>query len=57
MSDDQQYGPGVMRYVKAAEEFLAQKEKQLERVKNYKFDTIAVHGLYTADQDPALGLS
>ncbi len=50
MSDDQQHGPGVMRYVKAAEEFLAQKEKQLERVKNYKFDTIAVHGLYTVEE-------
>ncbi len=50
MSDDQPYGPGVMRYVKAAEELLAQKEKQLERVKNYKFDTIAVHGLYTVEE-------
>jgi O-acetylhomoserine/O-acetylserine sulfhydrylase-like pyridoxal-dependent enzyme len=39
-----------MRYVKAAEEFLAQKEKQLKRVKNYKFDTIAVHGLYTVEE-------
>ncbi len=50
MSDDQSYGPGVMRYVKAAEKSLAQKEKQLKRVKNYKFDTIAVHGLYTVEE-------
>ncbi len=50
MSDEQQHGPGVMKYVKAAEEFLKQKEKHLERVKNYKFDTIAVHGLYTMEE-------
>jgi hypothetical protein len=50
MSDEQQHGPGVMKYVKAAKEFLKQKEKHLERVKNYKFDTIAVHGLYTMEE-------
>ncbi len=50
MSDDQQYGPGVMKYVKAAEEYLKQKEKHIERIKNYKFDTIAVHGLYTVEE-------
>ncbi len=50
MSDEQQHGPGVMKYVKAAEELLKQKEKYLERVKNYKFDTIAVHGLYTMEE-------
>jgi O-acetylhomoserine/O-acetylserine sulfhydrylase-like pyridoxal-dependent enzyme len=50
MSDEQQHGPGVMKYVKAAEKFLKQKEKNLERIKNYKFDTIAVHGLYTMEE-------
>ncbi len=50
MSDDQQYGPGIMKYVKAAEEYLKQKEKHIERIKNYKFDTIAVHGLYTVEE-------
>jgi O-acetylhomoserine/O-acetylserine sulfhydrylase-like pyridoxal-dependent enzyme len=50
MSDEQQHGPGVMKYVKAAEAFLKQKEKHLKRIKNYKFDTIAVHGLYTMEE-------
>jgi O-acetylhomoserine/O-acetylserine sulfhydrylase-like pyridoxal-dependent enzyme len=50
MTDDQFYGPGVMKYVKAAERFLAQKEKHIARIKKLKFDTIAVHGLYTVEE-------
>lgn len=50
MSDDQQYGPGVMKYVKRAEKLLVEKKKHVERIKKYKFDTVAVHGLYTVEE-------
>ena len=50
MADDQQYSPGVMKYVKKAKNFLTQRKKHLERIKKLKFDTIAVHGLYTVEE-------
>jgi O-acetylhomoserine/O-acetylserine sulfhydrylase-like pyridoxal-dependent enzyme len=50
MTDDHLYGPGVMKYVKEAEKFLVQKEKYIARIKKLKFDTIAVHGLYTIEE-------
>jgi len=50
MSTDQKYGPGVMRYVEESKRLLAQRKALIERVKNYKFDTIAVHGLYSLDE-------
>ncbi len=50
MTDDQQYEPGVMKYVKEAEKSLARKEKHIDRIKKLKFDTIAVHGLYTVEE-------
>jgi len=50
MSDEQKYSPGVKKYIKDAEKFLDQKKKALERTKNFKFDTIAVHGLYTVEE-------
>jgi len=50
MTDDHLYGPGVMKYVKEAEKFLVQKEKHIARIKKLKFDTIAVHGLYTVEE-------
>ena len=50
MSDEQKYSPGVKKYIKDAEKFLAQKKKALERAKNLKFDTIAVHGLYSVEE-------
>jgi O-acetylhomoserine/O-acetylserine sulfhydrylase-like pyridoxal-dependent enzyme len=53
MSPDQKYGPGVRRYVEESKKLLAQRQALLERVKKYKFDTIAVHGLYSMEE--ALG--
>ena len=50
MTDNDSYSPGVMKYIKEAEKFLVQKEKQIARVKKLKFDTIAVHGLYTVEE-------
>jgi len=50
MSADQKYGPGVMRYVEEAKKALAERKALIERVKKYRFDTIAVHGLYSLDE-------
>jgi len=50
MSSAPTYSPGVMKYVEAAKECLARREAALVRMKTMKFDTIAVHGLYTVDE-------
>ncbi len=50
MTDNDIYGPGVMKYIKEAEKFLVLKEKQIARMKKLKFDTLAVHGLYTVEE-------
>lgn len=50
MSDKQTYGPGVQKYIQEAKKALAQKKEHLLRMKRLKFDTIAVHGLYTAEE-------
>ena len=50
MADDQKYGPGVLKYIEEAKKLLTQKNEHLARVKKLKFDTIAVHGLYTAEE-------
>jgi O-acetylhomoserine/O-acetylserine sulfhydrylase-like pyridoxal-dependent enzyme len=50
MSDNQNYSPGVLKYVEQARQQLAEKKKQIERVKGFKFDTLAVHGLYTVEE-------
>ena len=55
MSDDPKYSPGVKKYIQEAEKLIAQKKRSLERVKKFKFDTIAVHGLYTVEE--AIGLN
>jgi O-acetylhomoserine/O-acetylserine sulfhydrylase-like pyridoxal-dependent enzyme len=50
MREEQKYSPAVQRYIEEANKFLDQKQKQLDRMKKLKFDTIAVHGLYTAEE-------
>jgi O-acetylhomoserine/O-acetylserine sulfhydrylase-like pyridoxal-dependent enzyme len=50
MSDEPEYSPGVKKYIKEAEKLLNRKKESLERVKKFKFDTIAVHGLYTIEE-------
>jgi O-acetylhomoserine/O-acetylserine sulfhydrylase-like pyridoxal-dependent enzyme len=50
MSDEPEYSPGVKKYIKEAEKLLSRKKKTLERVKKFKFDTIAVQGLYTIEE-------
>ncbi len=40
----------VEEYVQAAKEVLEQKNKEISRIKKFKFDTIAVNGLYTPEE-------
>ena len=39
-----------MKYVEEAKKLLAEREAYLARVKQWKFDTIAVHGLYSVEE-------
>ncbi len=50
MSSSETLKPGVQKYVEAAEKHLAQRDAALARMKAMKFDTIAVHGLYTVEE-------
>jgi O-acetylhomoserine/O-acetylserine sulfhydrylase-like pyridoxal-dependent enzyme len=50
MTDDVDYSPGVKKYIQEAQKDLEHKRKQLERVKKLKFDTLAVHGLFTMEE-------
>jgi O-acetylhomoserine/O-acetylserine sulfhydrylase-like pyridoxal-dependent enzyme len=50
MCPDPQYGPGVRKYVEQAAKLIAEREADLARMKTMKFDTIAVHGLYSMDE-------
>jgi O-acetylhomoserine/O-acetylserine sulfhydrylase-like pyridoxal-dependent enzyme len=53
MSSDQQYSPGVKKYIEDAKKALEHRQEEIARIKKMKFDTIAVHGLYTVEE--ALG--
>jgi O-acetylhomoserine/O-acetylserine sulfhydrylase-like pyridoxal-dependent enzyme len=50
MSSAPVYSPGVMKYVEAAQKLLAERDAALTRMKAMRFDTIAVHGLYTVEE-------
>lgn len=51
MAKEQSYSPGVMRYVEQAKRMLAEREGYVkEVVRKWKFDTLAVHGLYTVEE-------
>ena len=50
MTDIKQYTPGVLRYISEAKKIAAQREKVVQRMKSMKFDTIAVHGLYSVEE-------
>jgi len=50
MSSAPKLAPGVQKYVDSAQKLLAQREAALARMKAMKFDTIAVHGLYTVEE-------
>ena len=42
--------PGVQKRIDASKKLLAQRDAALARMKAMKFDTIAVHGLYTVEE-------
>jgi O-acetylhomoserine/O-acetylserine sulfhydrylase-like pyridoxal-dependent enzyme len=50
MSSAATYSPGVMKYVEEAKKLLAERDAALARMKAMRFDTIAVHGLYTVEE-------
>jgi len=50
MSSAPTYSPGVMKYVEAAKALLAERDAALARMKAMRFDTIAVHGLYSVEE-------
>jgi len=47
---DKTYSPGVMKYVEEAKKLVAERERQIAQAKKWKFDTIAVHGLYSLEE-------
>jgi O-acetylhomoserine/O-acetylserine sulfhydrylase-like pyridoxal-dependent enzyme len=50
MSFAPQHGPGVQKYVDASRKLIAEREAALARMRTMKFDTIAVHGLYSMEE-------
>lgn len=50
MSEDKKYSPGVEKYIQQARLFLAQQQEIKDRMQRMKFDTIAVHGLYSLEE-------
>ncbi|MDD8030864.1 MAG: PLP-dependent transferase [Acidobacteriota bacterium] len=50
MSENKKYAPGVEKYIKEAQLFLARQEETKLRMQRMKFDTIAVHGLYSLEE-------
>ena len=50
MSSALKLSPGVQKYVDCAQKLLAERDAALARMKAMKFDTIAVHGLYTVEE-------
>ncbi len=50
MTDEQKYNPGLKKYIIEAEKLLRRKKEHLARIKKLKFDTLAVHGLYTVEE-------
>jgi O-acetylhomoserine/O-acetylserine sulfhydrylase-like pyridoxal-dependent enzyme len=47
---DKIYSPGVMKYVEESKKLIAEREAQMAQAKKWKFDTIAVHGLYSVEE-------
>lgn len=50
MAEGKKHEPGVQKYIEKAKALLEERAKHLERAKKFKFDTIAVHGLYTVEE-------
>jgi O-acetylhomoserine/O-acetylserine sulfhydrylase-like pyridoxal-dependent enzyme len=52
---DSSYSEGVRRYMREAESYLARRTAYRDQVKRLKFDTIAVHGMYSVEEAFANG--
>jgi len=50
MNNDSIFSPGVMRYVEESKKTLVQRDALIARMKKMKFDTIAVHGIYSVEE-------
>lgn len=50
MSDKPNFNPGVQKYIEVGKKLVAEREALLAKTKNYKFDTLAVHGLYSVEE-------
>ncbi|HEK85460.1 MAG: aminotransferase class I/II-fold pyridoxal phosphate-dependent enzyme [Candidatus Saccharicenans sp.] len=50
MSTEQKLKPSVEKYILESRKLLAEQEQIKSRMKNMKFDTIAVHGLYSVEE-------
>jgi O-acetylhomoserine/O-acetylserine sulfhydrylase-like pyridoxal-dependent enzyme len=51
MTDLDKLSPGVRKYVEAAQKLQASRDRYIrEQVKKWKFDTIAVHGIYSVEE-------
>jgi len=50
MDNDVEITPGMQEYIDRSKQYLAERDRYIrEVVKKWKFDTIAVHGLYTVE--------
>lgn len=47
---EKHYGPGVARRFEIGAEIMAERQKQSDLIRKCKFDTIAVHGLYSMQE-------
>jgi O-acetylhomoserine/O-acetylserine sulfhydrylase-like pyridoxal-dependent enzyme len=50
MSETKAYTPGVQKYIDEAKRLMVEREEHLARARSWKFDTIAVHGLYSLEE-------
>jgi len=41
---------GVQEYVEKARQYMSERQAHRDRVRNLRFDTIAVHGMYSAEE-------
>jgi O-acetylhomoserine/O-acetylserine sulfhydrylase-like pyridoxal-dependent enzyme len=44
------HNEGIRKYIELADKFLAERKRNFERARKLRFDTIAVHGLYTVKE-------
>ncbi len=50
MTETKTYTPGVQKYIDEAKRLMVEREEHLARARSWKFDTIAVHGLYSLEE-------